>query len=373
MSNRQKGRRTGFTLVELLVVIAIIGILVGMLLPAVQQVREAARNANCQSNLRNVALAALNFEAVKQRYPAGSKFLAAENGGGGGSGGAAGDIGSSILFSILPNLEQQSAFDNLVDQTDEQDASTTASNFASLTNGAVELPIFICPSSTQSDRLANDSVFEGATTHYYGVAGPGFDITPATTQANNYYTLPEAEDSGNIIRTKVGMEGIFSPFTTVRQQSATANTRGEYSTKRSKTSSDIRDGTSSTLMFGEASRSDFQNDAGEDIGAHRVNWAIGARDTTTGGSFTPTILYGVNTFVVDLNDRRPGFFDRADTDGMDDDAITNSQAFASNHSGGVNFAYADGHINTIDTDIPLNLLKRLSSIAGGEAVSDDGF
>src|SRR4051812_40352926 len=95
-------RFRAFTLVELLVVIAIIGILVALLLPAVQAAREAARRAKCQSNMHNLALASLNYESAKKRLPVG--FLA---------------TGPTTIESwgwgvyLLPYLEEQSVYDQL--------------------------------------------------------------------------------------------------------------------------------------------------------------------------------------------------------------------------------------------------------------------
>src|SRR3954463_10693853 len=94
--------RKAFTLVELLVVIAIIGILVALLLPAIQAAREAARRAKCQSNLHNLALAALNFESAKKTLPIG--FIS---------------TGPSAIESwgwgvyLLPYLEEQAIYDQL--------------------------------------------------------------------------------------------------------------------------------------------------------------------------------------------------------------------------------------------------------------------
>ena len=367
MSYRHTSRRTAFTLVELLVVIAIIGILVGMLLPAVNQVREAARNANCQSNLRNVGLATLNFESGKQRYPAGSKLVVAES---------TTALGTSILASILVQLEQQAQFDLLTDSV--ADAAGVLGDVTDVLNDdASDIPIFICPSSTQNDRIANDTTYNGPAAHYIGVAGPGSDnVNPDMIAVNDYYTLPEAQAQDND-RIRVGMEGMFSPFTRVKQSTALDDGTGigstEYSTKRAKTSSDLRDGASNTLMFGEVSRSEGSRQDGTQVNSHRVSWTVGAKDTNfANGTFSPGVLYGVNTVVVRLN-RNEDMLDQADDVDGSEPRNTNSQAFGSNHAGGVNFVYADGHISTMDTETPVSLLKQLSSIAGSEPVSEDDF
>jgi prepilin-type N-terminal cleavage/methylation domain-containing protein len=145
-------RRDGFTLVELLVVIAIIGVLAGLLLPAIQSAREAARRAKCSSNIRNLALATLNFEAAHKHLPRSGEHLATNP--------ATGTEHKTQCFHsaqtmILPFLEQENAYHamNLSERyNDPVDTPNkiTGQNVAAMLQGdgpGATIPVFLCPTN----------------------------------------------------------------------------------------------------------------------------------------------------------------------------------------------------------------------------------
>src|SRR5262245_35978735 len=134
-------RRSGFTLVELLVVIAIIGVLVALLLPAVQQAREAARRMSCISKLKQLAIAAHNFHDVNGKFPAGNEYrrgtVAPWNGG------TTFDYYETWAITMLPYLEQ-AALVQLWDQTTPNAYNDPTGRMQTLR--ATKLNIYICPS-----------------------------------------------------------------------------------------------------------------------------------------------------------------------------------------------------------------------------------
>lgn len=135
-SLRSDRSRGGFTLVELLVVIAIIGVLIGMLLPAVQQAREAARRITCGNNLRQIGIALQNYHSVHQHFPPGGVEFRFGNARGNGP------PQRNLAWSafLLPQLDQQNVFDRIdFNQAFDSDANAEAA--------ATVLPVYLCPSS----------------------------------------------------------------------------------------------------------------------------------------------------------------------------------------------------------------------------------
>src|SRR4051812_16337754 len=138
-SHRMIARRRGFTLIELLVVIAIIGVLIALLLPAVQAAREAARRMQCTNNLKQVGLALHNYHDVWGRFPMGSVQVDSPNG----------SYRRPFLSSLLPFLEQRNLFDSynydLSFQVDQNETTRTSI-----------VAVFACPSDSQQTFVNND-------------------------------------------------------------------------------------------------------------------------------------------------------------------------------------------------------------------------
>src|SRR2546427_4141136 len=122
-------KRAGFTLIELLVVIAIIAILIALLVPAVQRVREAAARTQCTNNLKQMALAAHNYESEHKTFPPGA---------------GPGPVGitsrASVQVLILPYLEQGSTY-ALYDPTQDVNAGANNANLRKQ-----QIPVYLCPS-----------------------------------------------------------------------------------------------------------------------------------------------------------------------------------------------------------------------------------
>jgi len=127
-------KRRGFTLIELLVVISIIAVLVGLLLPAVQAAREAARKMQCASNLKQIALAMHGYEGINGRFPPGSSLAPSE---------------ASALVQILPFLEQNALFNAF------NFSSNLTNSFENVTARNQSIDVFLCPSDPSSGSVTD--------------------------------------------------------------------------------------------------------------------------------------------------------------------------------------------------------------------------
>lgn len=153
-------RSKAFTLVELLVVIAIIGVLIAMLLPAVQQVREAARRISCANKIRNIVLAELNYESAHRRFPRGWDTSDGR-----------GNPGYGWMAFSLPFFDQENLYNRIDFNQPLSETSKTEPRTASF-------DLLICPSSSNTQKTffvgavdIDGFPFEVARSHYVGSAG----------------------------------------------------------------------------------------------------------------------------------------------------------------------------------------------------------
>jgi prepilin-type N-terminal cleavage/methylation domain-containing protein/prepilin-type processing-associated H-X9-DG protein len=329
-----RSNRRGFTLIELLVVIAIIAILIGLLLPAVQKVRDAAARMSCQNNMKQLGLALHSFHDANNRMPPGGGDDTSPFGNGGSS------WGSSWKVYILPNIEQNNIFQRW--QFNNGSGWTNANN-ATLIN-KITIKTYRCPASTLPDFTpgttdSNGIAFQMYTT-YVGVAGTSID-NPVNTN------LACCEGSGPIN----GGSGILCTNCQTKM-------------------TDITDGTSNTILVGE--QSDFIRDNNNQPimsgtwpvtsqGPH--GWMMGAGGGGVGAA-NGERQFNITTVRWPINQRGLG---ASASNGTNFNSGSNFP-FTSTHSGGANMLFADGSVKFLTTSTSLPILQALSSKNRGEVL-----
>ncbi len=302
-------RRRGFTLVELLVVIAIIGMLIALLLPAVNSAREAARRTTCVNKQRQIGLAILNYETTVGRFPAGRigcddtgdtmdhricpPGLPAEK-----------KTAASGFVTILPQLEEQPLYDQLnVDEGGLWNRNVDDLNWyqdKSKCQGIKQrIDIFVCPSDPSQVISSVYLPVKAATASYAFVQG--------TLGPDSPVHLTKYENDGMFLYVKA------------------------------RTANQVRDGLSSTTMIGEVVLSDTWESS------NTWSYALANADCLR------NTCNALNTWPGDgvVLERQNG-------------------AFGSEHPGGAVFCFADGHVKFTTNEIDMDVYRAQSTIRGNE-------
>jgi prepilin-type N-terminal cleavage/methylation domain-containing protein/prepilin-type processing-associated H-X9-DG protein len=339
---RSPVRRRAFTLIELLVVIAIIAVLIGLLLPAVQKVRESAANAQCKNNLKQIGLACMTYHDANGTFPAGSLFKP----------NAAGkyDYYDTWAISILPYIEQGNLF-KLWDPT-QPNATTTSANMAALRQTNVK--VYVCPSDPNSfgSAISPDSGPGGQTglpiplcmpSNYRCVAGADYGGADWWLNPNN----PDQGGANENWDDATQMPALMQHFPGDRgvMHSVAVGVAGAPERL-----TNIKDGTSTTLMVGEyATLTDM---------GRRTFWAY----AYTSYSQSVATFGQSRTLIPDFN---------ACTNTPPGNSNQCKRAWGSFHgAGSINFVFCDGSVRPVSPTIDVNFVfPALATISGGEVVS----
>jgi len=336
--------RPAFTLIELLVVIAIIGILIALLLPAVQQVREAARKTQCRNNLKQLGISLHNYHDVYRSFPAGGY----------------GDhdglyLQTSLFSSLLRYVEQTgtaASYDFDLDWEDPTNHAVTAT----------PIPLFICPSASQTNPASSPTWMET-------VAATGLDW-PVQFGLTNYLCSKGPNDAWCLLPTDGNVVGMFELNRPTRFR-------------------DVTDGTTNTFALGEGAcgqswkvceLGDCPTPAGSASNGEvfqPINAWIVAEVVSTGvkaaAGFASTSIWGTtrqplndNPVMESYASTGPDLLDCRDGDNGGPHATS---GFRSDHTGGGLFLFADGRVQFVSESIDTESYRALSTRSGSEILS----
>jgi prepilin-type N-terminal cleavage/methylation domain-containing protein/prepilin-type processing-associated H-X9-DG protein len=363
-----RARRRGFTLIELLVVIAIIAVLIALLLPAVQSAREAARRAQCTNNLKQMALAAMNYEQTNGCFPAGSYSQTDPA-----KSGAFYRPNFSSFVRLLPFTEQSSLYNAV-------NFNMTYANIQNFTVAGIQLSILVCPSDTNTAPQ-----YISTSTPNQGFAS-NFDNVTSANQYLQYFTSYSGNQGTYFCDYYIGVSG----GTPVQAQQ-----NGVIIHEGTVTVAQISDGTSNTFLYGEKAHGLF---AIFDVAYQNsdTSWQTGKYFDTLLATAYPPNVWATSTPGLPNQKAAGGNLYFYGTDA------------ASYHPGGVNFAFTDGSVRYIKNSISswgfatgakssasdpipdgttlnssswiwgsngakLGVYQALSTRAGGEVISADSF
>ncbi len=335
VNRRRRGR--GFTLIELLVVIAIIAVLIALLLPAVQQAREAARRTQCKNNLKQLGLALHNYHDVHRAFPMNTYW-------GFWDGTAHRPYHHTWLTGTLPFIEQSGLYNSI-------DFRLPAWNgtVGPRPHVATQIPMLLCPS-------------DGGLPPVSGTHGVGITNYSGSNGFDWWSRGPNDRQSGN----ELWVGGIFTPLLSSKI-------------------SDIKDGTSNTVMLGETSSLGYKNGPAQTNGTGVPRVGAGEavfRAAFVGGSFTTAMNCGgqdtsnpPRVFVNPDGSPVTGWWKAgphllAPYFNAEHGINAEWPGASSTHVGGVQVAMGDGAVRFISSNLDWRIWNYLNSKKNGEVVGD---